>query len=107
MTKRKTQLPSVRADEEAKEKIKLQAKQNEERDRLVRAMRMTFKTPHGMIVLDWLMKECGYNQPILGADAHGDIDEKRTVYGAMRLNLYLKLRKFLTFNILKEVEYHE
>ncbi len=107
MTKRKTQLPSVRADAEAKEKADLQAKKNEEHDRLVRAMRMTFNTAHGKIVLAWLMKECGYNQPILGADAHGDIDEKRTVYGAMRLNLYLKLRKFLTFNILKEVEYHE
>lgn len=107
MTKRKTELPSVRSERETKEKAETRAKQTEEADRFKRDLAMTFRSPHGLRVLKWLHDECGFGQPILGANALGDIDKERTVYGAMRLNLYIKLRKLLPFNILKEVEYHE
>lgn len=95
--------PSERA--EAKDKSVLEKKESaqEAADRLQQAMNMTFNTPHGLVVLNWLRKECGHNEPILSA-VQGNIDEKATLYQAMRLNLYLKLRKMLNKEIIMEVE---
>lgn len=72
-------------------------------DSLKRAMNITFNSHDGMIVLQWLRKECGHNEPILAA-VGGQIDEKATLYQAMRLNLYLKMRKMLNKEIIMEVE---
>lgn len=103
--KKRDELPSKRAEREALEKAELADKRNAEQVRLRGAMHRVFKGPDGKIVLEWLMRECGYGHPIIGANAMGDIDEKRTLYGAFRLNLWWKLRKLLPINILKEVEY--
>ena len=107
MAQRKTELPSEKAARQKREKAELAELKNAQSDRLMRDLAMTFKTDHGLRVLKWIHDECGFGQPILGADAAGDIDKERTVYGAMRLNFYIKIRKLLPFNILKEVEYHE
>lgn len=98
-------LPSDRADKRAEDDQSRKEKQLEQSERLTRAMRATFNTPDGLIVLNWLKEECMFGKPILGAMA-GGIDEKATLYQAMRLNLYLKVRSMLTFEILKEVEFH-
>lgn len=97
--------PSIRAEKKAETEAERKAAQQEQQDRIKRAMQATFNTPDGLIVLNWLKDECMFGKPILGALANG-IDEKATLYQAMRLNLYLKVRSFLTFEILKEVEYH-
>lgn len=62
------------------------------------------ETEDGKAIIRWLRNECGGDQSILGA-IHGQIDEKATMYQAMRLNLWIKVRRMLTFNILKEIEY--
>lgn len=104
----KTVLPSEKAEEKIKEKTRQQNEAHEREQLLRRDMIATFRTAHGIRVLTWLMKECNFGDAILGANpVSGDLDEKRTMYQAMRLNLYIKIRKMLPFNILKEVEYNE
>lgn len=66
-------------------------------------MAVTFSSPDGLIVLDWIRKQCGHNEPILAATA-GQIDANATLYQAMRLNLYLAIRKHLPKETLMEVE---
>lgn len=97
-------LPSERADIRVAQEKELEAAKLQRETRLRNAMAITFNTPDGLIVLEWLKKECQFGEPILGA-MQGAIDEKATLYQAMRLNLYLKVRSFLPFEILKEVEY--
>lgn len=107
MTK-KIVMPSDKAALKAKHKEEQQITEKEKGEQLKRDMAMTFRTAHGLRVLDWLRKECGFGEAILGANpVSGDLDAQRTMYQAMRLNLYIKIRKLLPFNILKEVEYHE
>lgn len=105
VTRKKDEPPSVRAERIEAERQRIKENEKAEADRIKRSLRRAFSTKDGLVALDWLRRECGFGEPILGADSNGDIDPERTVYGAMRLNLYLKLRKQLTFNILKEVEY--
>ncbi len=107
VTKKRAELPSDRAARKIKDQQELVERKRTAEDRLRRDMAMTFRSDHGLRVLQWLHDECGFGQPIVGADYRGDIDEKRSTYGAMRLNLYIKIRKLLPFNILKEVEFHE
>ncbi len=98
-------LPSDKTEKRAENEQKVKEQNLEHSQRLFRAMRATFNTPDGLIVLNWLKDECNFGKPILGAMSNG-IDEKATLYQAMRLNLYLKVRSYLTFEILKEVEYN-
>lgn len=99
--------PSDRAEQRSADEQRRKEEQLEKSERLTRAMRATFNTPDGLIVLNWLKDECMFGKPILGANmVQGAIDEKATLYQAMRLNLYLKVRSMLTFEILKEVEYN-
>lgn len=106
-TRKKNELPSARAERKVEEKTNLEKQKRAAEDQLRKDLAMTFRTAHGQRALLFIMKECGFGNPIVGADHRGDIDEKRTTYGALRLNLYLKLRKLLPVSILKEVEYHE
>lgn len=102
------ELPSAKAERKTKEAREREEEKKAREQQLRRDLAMTFKTAHGLRVLKFLMNECGFGSPILGANpASGEIDEKRTVYAAMRLNLYIKIRKLLPFSILKEVEYEE
>lgn len=105
---KKVILPSEKAEQKAEDKNRRQLDEKAKAEQLRRDMAMTFKTAHGLRVLDWLMKECQFGEPILGVNpATQEICADRTLYQAMRLNLYIKIRKMLPFNILKEVEYHE
>jgi hypothetical protein len=77
---------------------------HERAESLKSVVRRIGETPDGLEFFRWLREECGGNQSILGA-IQGQIDEKATMYQAMRLNLWIKVRRMLSFNILKEVEY--
>lgn len=78
--------------------------QREREEKLKGVLRRIGETEDGKFFYRWLRQECGGDQAILGA-IHGQIDEKATLYQAMRLNLWIKVRRLLSFNILKEVEY--
>lgn len=102
----RTMPPSERGPLREQKKAEVEGRAAEEQEALRSAMRRTFSTPDGRVVLKWIMRECQANAPILGANlANGTIDEKATLYQAMRLNLWLKIRRLLSFDILKEVEY--
>lgn len=96
--------PSEREGVRTKEDQARQAAQGAEREKLKGALRRIGETDDGKYFYRWLYQECGGNQAILGA-IHGQIDEKATMYQAMRLNIWITVRKLLSFNILKEVEY--
>lgn len=100
----KSELPSLKAERKLIEKKELEQAKKKAEDKLRGHLVRTFKTTDGIETLRWLHDQCGFGKPILGADKDG-LSEKITVYNAMRLNLYLELRKHLPFNVLKEVEY--
>lgn len=101
-----TKLPSEKAFQKEAERKRLEAEKEERESRTRQALTATFSTPDGKQALRWLKAQCGHNVPILGANpGSGEIDAQRTVYSAMRLNLYLELRRYLPINLLKEVEY--
>lgn len=104
MTFNKGELPSEVARKRKEDLEKNRVEAEAQANKLRGAMRRVFSTGDGQVVLQWLHDECLHNKPILGV-MNGHIDEKATVYQAMRLNLYLKIRSFLTVEILKEVEY--
>jgi hypothetical protein len=102
----KEELPSDRAirvaTEKAEEKKQRDAKEGELRGAVARLA----STGDGVIFLRWLKHECGFGESYLGLNpANGEIDEKRTTYAAMRLNLYWKVRKYLPLKQLIEVEH--
>ena len=97
-------LPSERAGARREAEIQTAERIQQERDKLRGVLRRIGETPDGKEFFRWLRNECGAAQPILGA-TNGAIDEKATLYQAMRLNLWIKVRRELSFNILKEVEY--
>ncbi len=101
-----TTLPSVRAEEREKKQAEEAAARKQRDTELRNAMGVTFSSADGQRVLRWLRGQCGHNEPVLGANpVNGELDPQRTLYSAMRLNLYLEIRKNLPINILKEVEY--
>lgn len=73
-------------------------------EQLKGVLRRIGETEDGKYLFRWLRKECGGDTPILGA-TNGQIDKDATLYQAMRLNLWIKVRRLLSFNILKEIEY--
>ncbi len=98
--------PSQKADARKELEEKNRAKLQAQHEDLQKSMRIVFASPDGQVVLKWLRDQCHHNQPILGVNpATQEIDPNRTLYQVMRMNLYLQIRKFLTFDILKEVEY--
>ena len=108
MQDKRTMLPSERAAKKTEDDLIRDAQRQEQDNRLTNAMRQTFNTPEGKIVLKWLADQCQFGKPILGANmSQGTIDPTATLYQAMRLNLYLSIRQRLTFDILKEVEYDD
>lgn len=96
--------PSERADKIKEKEQEREQAATEQKDRLKGVLRRIGETDDGKFFYRWLREECGGGVPILGA-MQGQIDEKATLYQAMRLNLWIKVRRLLSFNILKEVEY--
>ena len=103
--KDKKLLPSQKAEKKAQEKKAREDQHKQETGKLQQDLAMTFDTPHGLNVLRWLSKECGFGEFPVGANAQGQIDKDVTMYNAMRLNLYIKIRKLLPYKILKEIEH--
>lgn len=105
MTSKRDLLPSQKT--ELKQEQAAQADPRKEaHDALVRSMRITFASPDGQVVLKWLHDQAGYNKSKVVANPQtGEINPMATTYGAIRETMYCAIRKFLTFDILKEVEH--
>ena len=65
----------------------------------------TFQTEHGKRVLAWIMERSGFGKPILSANQDGKIDPNATTFSAMELNFYLAIRRYVSTDILKQIEY--
>jgi len=88
------------ADKLHAEKIRAKAQMQLQKD-----MCETFATEHGKRVLTWLKDQCCYQiSEITANPATGEINEKATLYNAIRRTLYMRLRKFLHRDILSQVE---
>jgi len=100
----RTILPSEKP-ELRKERDEALRKQHEAyMNRIQGAWRRVGETDDGKIIIKDIYDQCLANQPILGVMGN-EINEKACTYQAMRLNFWVRLRKLLTFNILKEIEY--
>jgi hypothetical protein len=102
--KDRTLPPSEKSELRDKTKAEIEAQKNTDRDRLKGVLRRIGMTDDGKFFYRWLREECGGGSPILGA-VNGTMDRDATLYQAMRLNLWVKIRRMLNFDILKEIEY--
>lgn len=106
MKKDKSELPSDRATREALERVEERKQRDAKEGELRGAIARLSATADGKIFLRWMKHECGFGESILGVNpVNGELDEKRTIYAAMRLNLYTKVRKYLPLKQLIEVEH--
>ena len=104
----KTKLPSEKAEERAAEARAKNDAAKEAADRLRGAMRRTFSTPDGLIVLKYLYDQSGYDKSKVAMNPQtAEIVPLTTAYQAIRETFYINIRKYLNFEILKEVEYNE
>lgn len=106
----RTALPSAKAETRDAAKAELQAAKQEQEDRIRGAMRRTFSgtgdAGDAQIVLKWLHDQAGYSESKVAANPQtGEINTGTTSYQAARETLYIRLRKYLTFDILKDVEF--
>jgi hypothetical protein len=98
--------PSVKAQIRSDEEARAKARAHEKETRLANAFGVTFSTPEGVIVLEWIRKQCLHNELALGREGgHFKIDPQITVYRAMQQALYLEIRRYIPKRVLMEVEY--
>lgn len=98
-------LPSERAAAEAEQAAKakniLETRQSMMREDFTK----TFQTEHGKRVLAWLFERCGYDKSKLGATTQGVLDGNLTIHNAMEETLYIAIRKFISIDVLQQIEY--
>lgn len=97
--------PSERAEAEAQAEQKLKELAASQASMLREDFTRTFQTEHGKRVLAWLAERCGWGVPPLSVDTHKNIDPLRTTHNAMELSLYLAIRKYISIDVLQEIEY--
>ena len=98
-------LPSERADAKADAEAKAQKIVNSRMAMLREDFGRTFQTEHGKRVLAYIADRCGWGKPPLAANAQGLIDEKITTHNAMELSFYMHIRKFISIDVLHQIEY--
>lgn len=93
---------------------KLKSKQEHERllEKQAKLLRTSFKrtfgTRDGKIVLQWIMKLCGWDQsPICMDPTSREINDRSTLHDAARQNVYRQIRSYLTSDVLCEVEFDD
>lgn len=96
----------VRLSEDAKKaRTDAEAKRRAELALLRKDLNETFGPAHGLRALRYIMDLCGYQNYIVIADpATGDPLPNGTLYNAARQGIYIKLRRFLSPEILIPVE---
>ena len=105
--KKRSSLPSERAEQQKKDKAAAEELQDLQLSMLREDFTRTFQTDHGKRVLAWIAQRCGHNVPPLAANQKGEIDEKITTHNAMELSFYLAIRKYISVDLLKMIEFGE
>lgn len=91
--------PSVNKEKQQKE-FERRAKQ------LRFDMAITFGTPEGRRVLQWLISESGFQKSQVGGNPALGMDVLQgTLYNSARVSIYLELRQLIPAETLKLVEY--
>lgn len=85
-------------------------KQNKELERRAKQLRfdfaITFSTPEGRRVLQWIIKESGYGKSSVGGNPSIGMNVlEGCLYNEARKSIYLELRQLVSSEILKQVEY--
>ncbi len=85
-------------------------KQSKEYERRSKQLRfdfaITFSTPEGRRVLQWIINESGFHKSNIGGNPQLGMDILQgTMYNACRQSLYLEMRQLIPAETLKQVEY--
>lgn len=85
-------------------------KQTRELERRAKQLRfdfaITFGSPEGRRVLQWLIRESGYQKSQIGGNPQLGMDVLQgTLYNSARVSLYLEMRQLIPAETLKGVEY--
>lgn len=85
-------------------------KQTKELERRAKQLRfdfaITFGSPEGRRVLQWLLTESGFHKNNIGGNPQLGMDVLQgTLYNAARQSLYLEMRQLIPAETLKQVEY--
>ncbi len=100
-------LPSEKQAAREENKAARDALRQEQADKIRGALRRVGETEDGKILYRYLYDECLGNRPIIAKGTIEVIDEKATLYQAFRQSIWINIRRMLTFNILKEIEYEQ
>lgn len=100
-----TKLPSEKAKAKAAEKQRIEDEREQARERLAGAIARVSNSKDGQIFLQWLAAECGWCEPFLALNPQTtEVNRDLTVYQAMRINLWQKIRKHIPWKQLREIE---
>lgn len=85
-------------------------KQTKELERRAKQLRfdfaITFGTPEGKRVLQWLIRESGFHKSSIGGNPTIGMDVQiGTIYNEARKSLYLEMRQLIPAETLKQCEY--
>lgn len=102
----RSMLPSERAEAKTEEEARLK----ELGLRRIAALRedfgRTFQTEHGKRVLAWIWERSGYSKSKVSASkVNGSVDKDMTAFLAQEETFYLEIRKHISIEVLKQVEY--
>lgn len=77
-------------------------------EKLKRAFDTVAETPAGLMVLRYLMKDCGFGQTSLVMNPQSfEINTIGSIYNEARKDVYIRIRKFLNKENLQKIEYEE
>lgn len=101
----RAELPSAKAKKLLEKAAEKEARQKQEEE-IRGALARLSDTADGKTFLRWLKNECGWGNSYLALNGvTGTIDKELTVYQAIRLNLWWKVRRKLPIKQLIEVEH--
>lgn len=75
------------------------------RDKMVAAMAQAAATDAGKIILHFIFVDSGFNLPATVVTKSGKVDLEGTFYNNARRDVYLRLRQFMTPEVIKAVEH--
>jgi len=77
-------------------------------EKLKRAFNTTAETPAGLMVLRYLMRDCGFGQTSLVMNPQTfEINTVGSVYNEARKDVYIRIRKLLSKENLRKIELEE
>lgn len=96
-------IPGTATQKEKDRKAKEDAILKEQRE-LISGYAQCAATPNGIQVLRHLRELCGHGRHLTGADSNGDVNIHNLVYTTAQSNLWLDIRRYLSYEVLIAVE---